>query len=178
MIYPTKVEYEDVIYPIDTDFKTAIKCMQINEDESISDYERAIAIIVLLFGDEIPINDDTLNLAIKYLQCGKKAEEHNSKKDMDFVQDEFYIQASFMSDYHIDLSETKMHWWKFYALICGLTENSILSKVRDIRNFDINELSNVKDKEKMLLAKRSVELEVKRTEEEEKMLEEFESLLK
>src|SRR5690606_15273779 len=53
------------------------------------------------------------------------------EKVFDFVQDAEYIYASFMHTYGIDLFEQqgKIHWKKIKALLNGLSEDSILSRV-------------------------------------------------
>ena len=114
--YPEYAEINDKKYKINTDFRIAIECQNIATNESISDYERALAIIYKLFGDE-GINDfnnyeKLLEIAMKYLSCGKEIEpsKNNEEPDMDFKQDMDYIEASFMSDYSIDLTNTEMHW--------------------------------------------------------------------
>ena len=85
--------------------------------------------------------------------------------------------ASFMSDYGIDLEVTDMHWWKYCSLISGLTEKCILNKVRDIRNTDLSEYKDVKNRNKIMRAMKNVALPIERTKEEEEMLKEFEALL-
>ena len=71
MEYPKYVKVNDKKYEINTDFRIAIECNRIAEDTSIGDFERALAIIYKLFGDEgINAQDDyerLLELAIKYL---------------------------------------------------------------------------------------------------------------
>ena len=75
MEYPKYVKVNDKKYAINTDFRVAIECNKIAEDTSIGDFERALAVIYKLFGDEgINAQDDyekLLELAIKYLSCGK-----------------------------------------------------------------------------------------------------------
>ena len=71
-----------------------------------------------------------------------------------------------------------MHWWKYCALISGLTEKCILNKVRDIRNTDLSEYKDAKSRNKIIRAMRNVELPHKRTKEEQEMIDEFEELLK
>ena len=92
MDYPKYVKVNDKKYAINTDFRVAIECNRIAEDTSIGDFERVLAIIYTLFGDEgINAQDDyekLLELAVKYLGCGKKAENDNTEEpDMDFEQD-------------------------------------------------------------------------------------------
>lgn len=188
MNYPRVAKIDDKVYPINTDFRTAIECNRIAEDESINDLERALAIIYTLFGEE-GINtpdhyEKLLEIAKKYLLCGKEFnEETNEKPDMDFIQDMDYIEASFMSDYHIDLTETKMHWWKFYNLMNGLSNSElgnccVLNRIRNLRNYDVSEIKDARERDKIIKAKNQVALkkqekEVKLTEEQQKSVDEF-----
>ena len=49
---PEYVKVEDTLYKINTDFRIALECNNIAEDKTIGDYERALAIIYKLFGEE------------------------------------------------------------------------------------------------------------------------------
>lgn len=168
MNYPEYVKIDDKKYKINTDFRIAIQCQDIATDETISDYERALAIVYKLFGDE-GINtpqhyEKLLELAIKYLSCGKEVDmKGNEEPDMDFTQDMDYIEASFMSDYNIDLTNIEMHWWKFYNLINGLSNSEIgnccvLNRVRNLRTYDTKDIKNPKELEKIKKAKQQVAL--------------------
>lgn len=185
-MYPEYIEIKGKKHKINTDFKIALECFEALEDEEINDIARMYAIIALLLGKEkngdveIPDfkNDElckVIELLIKYLCCGE--EKYSvSKKDMDFIQDKEYIYASFYTDYHINLEETNMHWWKFCNLIKGLTEKCILNRVRDIRNTDISEYKNAKTREKIIKAMESVKLKEKKTKEELEAIDEFNNL--
>ena len=50
--YPEYVEVKGKRYKINTDFRVAIECNRIAEDETIGDFERVLGIIYTLFGDE------------------------------------------------------------------------------------------------------------------------------
>ena len=171
MNYPEYVKINDKKYKINTDFRVAIECQEIALDESISDFERALAIVFKLFGDE-GINDadnydKLLELAQKYLSCGKEVDSTNNEEpDMDFTQDMDYIEASFMSDYSIDLTNTEMHWWKFYNLINGLSNSEmgnccVLNRVRNLRTYDTKDIKDTKELEKIKKAKEQVALKKK-----------------
>ena len=54
------------------------------------------------------------------------------------------IYSAFMQQYKIDLSDTRMHWWKFKALFGGLSEDTHIVKAIQYRTID---LSTIKDKE-------------------------------
>ena len=82
---------------------------------------------------------------------------------MDLIEDYDYIEASVMSDYHIDLSKEKMHWWKFYKLINGLSNSEtgnccILNRIRNIRNYDLTTIHDPKEREKVRKAQEQVAL--------------------
>lgn len=165
-MYPQYVEVEKKLYRINTDFRVAIECNRIAQDDSIGDFERALAIIYTLFGEEGIDTPDhyekLLEMAKKYLLCGKEYDtEANEKPDMDFIEDYSYITTSFLSDYHIDLDNCEMHWWKFMDLMNGLSNSElgdccILNRIRNLRNFDLKGIKDAKEKEKI----RKVQMQV------------------
>ncbi len=178
MTFPEYAEIAGKRYKINTDYRVALRCFEVIEDESICDEERALAVIYLLFG-EIPADnmEDFLRIAGNYLRCGEKEEKQAStERDMDFKADEKYIAASFMSDYQIDLSRTDMHFWQYIQLIQGFTERSVMSRVREIRNYDLEELKDPKSRAKMVKAKEAVALPEKFTKAEQDAIAEFEKL--
>lgn len=168
MNYPEYVEVNNKLFKINTDFRVVLECSKISEDETIGDYERALAIIYLLYGEEgLSAYDDQFELmekAKKFFLCGRdEIEEREEKPDMDFIEDIDYIEASFMSDYSIDLTKEKMHWWKFYHLIEGLSDSElgnccVLNRVRNLRNYDTSKIKDQKEKDRVEKAKKRVEL--------------------
>lgn len=167
-MYPEYAEIDGKQYKINTDFRVAIECNRIAEDATIGDLERSLAIIYTLFGDE-GINtpehyEKLLEMAKKYLLCGKEYDEElNEKPDMDFVEDYSYITTSFLSDYHIDLDNASMHWWKFMDLMNGLSNSElgdccILNRIRNLRNFDLKDIKDAKEKDKIRKAQKQVAL--------------------
>ncbi len=179
MNYPEYANIRGERYKINTDFKYGLRCFQVINDPDICDEERALAIIYLLFGfiPDTELLGEFLEKAQIFLQCGETTEHQRQKKrDMDFDYDRKYINASFMSDYKIDLSKTEMHFWQFIELIQGLTENCVLSKVREIRNYDIADYKDTKTRNKIIKAQAEVALPVRHTQEEIDALAEFESL--
>lgn len=173
--YPKYVEIENKKYKINTDFRIAIECNRVAEDETIGDYERCLAIIYLLFGDEgidTPEHYEILlKMARKYLSCGKENNNivNNEKPDMDYIQDMDFIEASFMSDYHIDLTKEEMHWWKFYNLLNGLSNSElgnscILNRIRNLRNANPNEIKDRKERQKLIEAQKQFALKKNKSE--------------
>lgn len=192
MNYPEYVEINDKRYKINTDFRNAIECNRIAQDKTINDVERALGIIFVLFGEE-GLNDSEnyerlLELAKKYLSCGKEIDlKRQEEPDMDYIEDMDLIEASFMSDYHMDISEIKMHWWKFYKLLNGLSNSElgnccVLNRVRNLRNYDVRDIKDRKQREKIEKAKEEVALkkykkENNLTEEQERSMEELNKII-
>ena len=168
MDYPKYVKIGEKKYKINTDFRVAIECQEIALDDSIGDFERALAIIYKLFGDD-GLDDSNnyeklLELAQKYLSCGKEIDSKiNEEPDMDFIQDMPYIKASFRSDYNINLDDEEMHWWEFYDLINGLSNSEmgyccVLNRIRNLRTFDTKDIKDQKELAKINEAKKQVAL--------------------
>ena len=168
MDYPKYVKIGEKKYKINTDFRVAIECQEIALDDSIGDFERALAIIYKLFGndglDDSNNYEKLLELAQKYLSCGKEVDNKtNEEPDMDFIQDMPYIKASFRSDYNINLEEQEMHWWEFYNLINGLSNSEmgnccVLNRIRNLRTFDTKDIKDQKELAKINEAKKQVAL--------------------
>lgn len=162
-----KIQIEDTIYEANTDFRTAIKCDKIARDKTIGDFERVLGIICTFYGDNALDNpnhyEKLLKWALKYISCGKEVENSNETPDMDFEEDMEYIEASFMSDYGIDLENTEMDWQKFIKLMNGLSNSElgnccILNRVRNLRNYDVSQIKDAKERQKMAKAKEKVSL--------------------
>lgn len=162
-----KIQIEDTIYEAKTDFRTAIRCNKIATDETIGDFERVLGIICTLYGANAIDNpshyEKLLKWALKWLSCGKEIEDTGEQPDMDYVEDMDYIEASFMSDYGIDLSESEMDWHKFNNLMNGLSNSElgnccVLNRIRNLRNLDLKDIKDEKEKGKLAKAKESVAL--------------------
>lgn len=182
MKYPEFVEIEEKKYKINTDFRIAIECNRIAEDDTIGNYERALGIIYTLYGDEglnhPEHHQKLLELAQKYLACGEKLDvKRNEKPDMDYIQDYDYIVTSFQSDFGINLDVEKMHWWKFYNLLNGLSNSElgnscILNRIRNLRNMNPSEIKDRKERQKLIDAQKQFAL--KKNEKKKKQLTEKE----
>lgn len=190
---PEYVKIGDKKYKINTDFRVAIECNNIAQDDSIGDTERSLAIIYKLFGDDGLDNpqdwDKLLELGIKYLSLGKDTSgvDKDTEIDMDFNEDMDYIEASFMSDYRIDLTTEKMHFWKFYTLLEGLSNSElgnccVLNRVRNLRTFDLSQIKDNKERERLAKAKemvalKSVKREVELTKEQEESMNKLDKII-
>jgi hypothetical protein len=178
-----KIQIGDTIYTARVDFRTAIECNRIASDSKINDFERPLAIICTMFGaeglDHPEHYEKLLGWILSYLSCGK--EPVNEEADMDYIKDMDYIETSFMSDYGIDLENSDMEWRKFFNLLNGLSNSElgnccILNRIRNLRNFDLSEIKDSKERDKIRKAKESVALHKKEdnlTKEQEERLKMF-----
>lgn len=162
-----KVQIGDTIYTANTSYKTAIKCNEIATDEHIGDFERALAIICTMFGDEAldrPEHHEKLLKWIQnYLSCGKEIKPSHEEPDMDYIEDMDYIITSFQSDYGINLDEEDMDWQRFNSLIEGLSNSEfgnccVLNRIRNLRNYDVSQIKDKKERNKVIEAKKRVAL--------------------
>ena len=174
-----KIQIDNTIYEAKVDFRTAIRCNEIATDETIGDFERVLGIIYTMFGEDglnhQEHHEKLLKWCLKYLSCGKEVKDTNEKPDMDYVEDMEYIEASFMSDYRIDLENEDMDWQKFNKLINGLSNSEfgnccVLNRIRNLRNLNLNDIKDSKEREKLRKAKEQVAL--KKNKKEKKMTQE------
>lgn len=190
---PNYVKVDDKLYKINTDFRVAIECNKIAQDTKIGDYERAMAIIYKLFGEDglncVKI-DKLLELGIKYislLDTNKNDLKTNLKAnlDIDISKCEGLIRSSFKFDYNYDPYELKyLHWYDFYNDLENLSTSEfgnccILNRVISILNQDASKIKDNKERQKLvetqklLKEKYCVIQEKELTDEQEKSAEEF-----
>ena len=124
---------DGTVYPIHTDFREWVRFESLLNDGDVPESLRIFIALRLVFGDNVP---EDLEAARKFVMWfyrggnplpeakkdeGNEAEPYlESRRVYDFEYDSEYIFAAFLELYHIDLSETPMHWWKFRALFKGL----------------------------------------------------------
>lgn len=171
--YPKFAKVGDKKYKINTDFRIALECNRIAMDEKIGINEKSLAIIYKLFGDKGLFDNKNhlqlLELAFKYLKCGRENDEEDKNKkidpDMDFEEDKGYIASSFKYDYGYNPYNLKyLHYYEFYNDLCNLSNDEfgqccVLSKIRNLRNLDLKTIKDPKERKKMEKAKERVSLQ-------------------
>lgn len=180
MSYPEALVVGGVEYEINTGYEYALACLRCISDPNISNIERAIGVVGILYKKEPTDLQEAVRMAVKYLQLGRdefRVADH--KPDMDFERDIHYIRASFRSDYGIDLSRSKdMHWWEFSELLQGLTDNCVLNRVRDLRNYDLSTVKDPKTRSRIAKAQQEVALTEQLSKEDQEKMDEFFAQLK
>lgn len=145
-------------YPIDSDFQTGIQISMCLTDEEFSETERFYAAVGLLFPDEK--NRPGIEEAAQALRWFLNEYHHDNNLDekpgvqiMDFDMDQWRIYAAFMSQYHIDLNNTRMHWFVFMGLLSNVGECSF-THVMDIRTRKITSGMSTEEKNTIRRAKK------------------------
>lgn len=187
---PEYVKVGNKKYKLNTDFRVALKCNQLSMDKTIGDTERTLAIVYLLFGEEGLSSENDfcklIDLGYRYLTLDREPNNDDIEPDMDFIKDMDYIETSFMSDYKIDLTNTKMHYWKFYNLLEGLSNSEfgnccILNKIRNARTFDASKIEDKKEREEFLKYQESISLKprnkVELTKEQEESMRKLDEII-
>lgn len=183
---PQYVKVDDKLYKINTDFRIALECNEIAEDESIGDLERAMAIIYKLFGEEgLDCNNQNklLELGMKYLLLGREENslknDSHDKYELDFNKCIGLIKASFKFDYKYDPYELEyLHWYEFYNDLESLSTSEfgnccILNRIVSILEQEPKEIKDSKqrqsliDTQKLLKEKYCKKQEKKMTKEQE-----------
>ena len=164
---PQYVKVDDKLYKINTDFRVALECNKIAEDKTIGEYERALAIIYKLFGEDgldCENQNKLLELAMKYLLLGNDKKElkneNKEKYELDFNKCIGLIKASFKFDYKYDPYELKyLHWYDFYNDLESLSTSEfgnccILNRVTSILNQEPKEIKDNKQRQKLIEAQK------------------------
>ena len=184
---PKYVKIGNKKYKINTDFRVALECNNIAQNENIDANEKSLAIICKLFGDDGLDNpqdwEDLMRLGFKFLTLNKNVDDadQNTEIDMDFEQDRAYIRSSFIQDYNYNpYDKDYLHWWDFYNDLNNLSNNEfgnccILNRVRNLRTLDLSKIKDFKERERLAKAKEAVSLkknkrDVKLTKEQEESM--------
>ncbi|MBR4721405.1 MAG: hypothetical protein IK057_06565 [Clostridia bacterium] len=148
---PETVDFGGGKYPIKTDFKVWLKFHEIITDKSKSPAEKFTDAVLCCFDSQkckkLPDSyEETMSVLFSFFAGEPKEKKavKSQEKVFDFTEDSEYIFTSFLAEYGIDLSESSMHWYKFLALLGGLSENSQLKKVIAWRSVNLADIENPK----------------------------------
>ena len=166
---PEYVKVDNELYKINTDFRVALECNNISRDETIEDYERALAVIYKLFGEKglnCKNQNKLVELALKYLSLGEEQNglknENNDKFELDFNKCERIIRSSFKFDYKYDPYELDyLHWYDFYNDLQNLSTSEfgnccVLNRIVGILNQDAKEIKDSKTKKQLIEAQKEL----------------------
>lgn len=92
-----------------------------------------------VFADRVPSSPEWVEAALEFLQSRNVTPRGTSKgsaRALDLVLDGDYVVAAFQQAYGIDLTAEDMHWHRFKALLNGLPEDTMLSRIMSYRTYE------------------------------------------
>lgn len=126
-------------YAINTDFRVGIQFEGLLS-KKMGESERILEMLRLYY-PVVPSDPvEAIKQILWFYRCGK--DERGSKSTdapaYSFEQDDGYIFAAFVDQYHIDLSEIDyLHWWKFRSMFQSLKEDAEIMKIMGYRTIKI-----------------------------------------
>lgn len=146
------IKFDGETYQINLAFDNVIKYLELVEDDSEN---KELEALKLFFGDqEIPLDPDFIESSFKLINetITKSAYQGSFSKDWSmniapqhiysYEQDADAIYSSFMMQYHIDLLKErgKMHWCVFRALFDGLSEDTPIQRIIELRQKNLTDV--------------------------------------
>ncbi|MCB7306188.1 bacteriophage Gp15 family protein [Bariatricus massiliensis] len=148
---PESVSVCGIDYPIRSDFTVGILFDKVLRSGKTN--EEILIHMLELYYPNIPANiKEAIERILWFYHCGNIPETNTDNKKRyhrkessnapyALSQDAAYIYASFKEQYGIDLTQEKMHWWKFMALFESLGEDTKMSKIMYYRTVSTSGLS-------------------------------------
>ena len=178
---PEYVKIDDRKYKMNTDYRNILKLDEIAK-EDISEYEKMLAFIYIMYGEAGLENSNDyerlINNIFVFIQGRPSARKSTNKvveRDMDYQQDMNLIISSIWSEYGIDITKEKIHWWTFFDLLNGLSSECALNRIREIRTKDLSKIKNKEERDTYIELKEiwSLNKTAEMTEEQKRSSEEF-----
>jgi hypothetical protein len=131
---PESLEVDGEQYPINTDYRAALRVILAFEDDALTGYEKQVILFRNLY-KRTPSNlQAAAERAMWYLNGGKEAEsEQDAPRLYSFSKDAQFIFAAFRQTHGIDLQKAELHWWEFLALFMDLGQETTFSNLIGLR---------------------------------------------
>lgn len=152
-------------YLIRTDFRIGIQLTQILEDAELSDEDRVLGALDLLYGKGIPDNMYIALAGLRWFVSGGiknnddlSIDDPEDIPDTDVIDDEVQdltsngdelafdfdvdaglIDVAFRTQYGVNLSYERLHWFSFLSMFRGI-KDTVLNDVMYYRTVDISKL--------------------------------------
>ncbi len=134
---PTSLEVDGIEYPIRSDYRAALDICVALADPELSNQDKAVALLAVLFEDYEAISDyeDAIKKALWFISCGDdKTPQRKTPKLMDWEQDFPYIVAPINRIAGCEIRQLPyMHWWTFISCYYEIGECTF-SNIVSIRN--------------------------------------------
>lgn len=140
---PHYITSNGVEYELNTRFNIWLEITEFLSDKKMSDTDKLICLLMHGYKKDIPPDiNDAIDGLLYFLSRGKKNSGKTGEVLISFSRDEGLIYSAFLQQYHIDLFETDLHWWKFLYLLDSLDENTPFMKILSYRSVDLGKIKN------------------------------------
>jgi hypothetical protein len=131
---PDVVVIDGISYPVESDFRTAIRVIMAFEDGTLTAQEKQAIMLANIY----PTPPHDLRGAVEqanwFLNGGKEAGKGDSgPRVYSFAKDGEYIFAAFRQTHGVDLQREPLHWWAFLALFMDLGSETTFCQLVSLR---------------------------------------------
>lgn len=122
-------------YPINTDFRACIRIMLAYEDLELTEYEKQLVMLSVLYPTKPTDGTEALRQGMKFLNGGEEGDGDGEfhPRLYSFSKDANFIFAAFRQTHGIDLETAQLHWWKFLALFMDLGADTTFCNLISLR---------------------------------------------
>ncbi len=156
-LWDTAIVYRGRRYRTNAAYDTVLAMQKLYKDERLSDAEKAEQALCMLLRHRrlVKVMSPEMKTGLleeifkSQIAVPAKPPSREKTRVVDFELDGEYIYASFYQDYGIDLVEEqgRLHWKKFLALFQGLSDETKIKQIMNIRSMDIPEPTKYNQKQ-------------------------------
>jgi hypothetical protein len=133
---PKTLEVDGVNYPIRTDYRNALLCYDALINYKLSDFEKSMICLRIIFKEKIPPNtDEAIKKVSWFLDYGDSPKPEQSPiKIMDWKQDESMIFSAVNKAAGVVVHlQPYIHWWSFLGFFQEIPPDSLYAQILRIR---------------------------------------------
>ncbi|MEG1407423.1 MAG: Gp15 family bacteriophage protein [Ruthenibacterium sp.] len=131
---PRYVVIQQKKYELNTDYRTALRILAAFEDAELADLEKQGIMLKLLYKTVPPDEAQAVRLAQLFLNCGEAQTETDDTPPLySFTADAPLIYAALRKSHGVDVIAEEMHWYRFVALFCDISEDSFFARLLYLR---------------------------------------------
>lgn len=118
---------------IDSDWRTALDCLEALHDADLTDVDRAVVVLGLLYREPAPTDalEDALRQAMCYLSGGSERSGKPGPRLMDWEQDFTFVVSAVNRVAGREIRELPyMHWWTFLGYYGEIGDSTFAQIIR------------------------------------------------
>ncbi|MFM8320999.1 MAG: Gp15 family bacteriophage protein [Chloroflexota bacterium] len=130
---PSAVEIGGQEWPLETDFRAALRVLMAFEDPELTGAERVGVLLANLYPEPPADLQRALALGMRFLDGDTPGSDEPGPRLFSFEKDGALIFAAFRQTHGIDLETAELHWWKFLALFMDLGADTAFCQLVGLR---------------------------------------------